>query len=281
MIVFHHVYDMRQAVSHVKKCGQTIALVPTMGCLHEGHLSLIRLAKKHADVVVVSIYVNPLQFGKNEDLAQYPRPLESDLKCCENEGVDMVFCPENLYPNQGIAVSLVVKDLDQVLCGAHRPNHFNGVVTVVSILFHVIQPDVAVFGEKDYQQLCILKRMVHDLSMSVRVLPGTIIRAKDGLALSSRNRYLNHEERRQAVCIYQCLKGMQTMVQKGEKQVSQVLSWGRSFLENHAIKIQYLEVRDSETLQSMNVLSQHCGRVFIAANIGQTRLIDNLELPCN
>jgi len=280
MQVFEEKERLRSALLQARQQGETIALVATMGCLHAGHLSLIRLAQQKADRVVVSIYVNPLQFAVGEDLACYPRPLADDLQLCEAEQVAMVFCPQSLYPSEPLHVSLCVDALDQVLCGQARPKHFDGVVTAVQVLFNIIQPHVAVFGEKDFQQLCILRRMVHDLSIPVEVLAAPIVRAKNGLALSSRNRYLDDVEYELARQLHQCLQGIASQVRAGENRVACLLQWGRTFLAKFSLHVQYLEIRESEKLQTLDILGQHCCRVFIAASIGQTRLIDNLELPC-
>ncbi len=187
--------DIAQLQHHLASFDkEQIALVPTMGCLHEGHISLIQKAKRLADIVVVSIYVNPLQFGANEDLDNYPKPLEQDLSACEAEGVDFVFTPEQLYPEGSIQVGLHVNDLSQNLCGVSRPSHFDGVVTVVNILFNIVRPHLAIFGEKDFQQLTIIQRMVSDLYMGIEVIGAETVRETDGLAKSSRNRYLNDDE---------------------------------------------------------------------------------------
>ncbi|MDQ6961819.1 MAG: pantoate--beta-alanine ligase [Mariprofundaceae bacterium] len=280
MLVIDDKNEMTSTILSLKKRGDVVSFVPTMGCLHEGHLSLIQLAKQHSDVVVVSIYVNPLQFGPHEDLDRYPRPIEDDLAKCMAEGVAIVFCPKSLYPRQSLAVSLHVSGLDQVLCGQDRVGHFDGVATAVCVLFNIVQPDIAIFGEKDFQQLCILRRMVEDLSIAVAILAAPIARASDGLALSSRNRYLSDEQRKKALLLSQCLQAMVHQANAGEESAAKLLQWGHHFLSESGVDVQYLEVRESETLQTLNLLSQNCGRVFVAARIGHTRLIDNLELPC-
>jgi len=257
---------------------ERIALVPTMGCLHEGHLSLIRKAKKMADIVVVSIYVNPTQFGPNEDFDAYPRTFEQDRELCRKEGVDIVFHPADLYPANGIKVSLKVDELDNMLCGASRPGHFDGVVTVVNILFNIVQPHIAIFGEKDFQQLAIITRMASDLQMDIEVVGAPILRETDGLAMSSRNRYLSREQRSLATSIYAALSTIQDAFETGEYHSEPLLSIGRSKLNEADIEPEYLEIRDAATLQPVDNLNLGQFRLFIAAKIGNTRLIDNIAL---
>jgi len=268
--------ELRRALasSHGK---DRIALVPTMGCLHDGHLSLIRKAKALADIVIVSIYVNPLQFGPNEDFDTYPRTFEKDTELCQQEGVDFIFHPRNLYPQDGVRVSLQVDKLDQCLCGASRPGHFDGVVTVVNILFNIVQPDIAVFGEKDWQQLAIIRRMTEDLHMPVEIIGAETVREDDGLAMSSRNRYLSQQERMQATALYRALHSMQKLAQTGENNIATLLDHAEAILAEASIHAEYLEVRDPYSLQSITTLEAQA-RVFIAARIGTTRLIDNIEL---
>ncbi|HXH63917.1 MAG TPA: pantoate--beta-alanine ligase [Mariprofundaceae bacterium] len=259
-----------------RRNGNRVALVPTMGCLHEGHMSLIRLARELADVVVVSIYVNPLQFGPSEDFSAYPRPFADDERACLEAGVDLLFHPQNLYPEGGPQVSLHVAGLDDVLCGATRPGHFDGVATVVAILFNIVQPDVAVFGEKDWQQLAIIRRMASDLAMPVAVIGATIVREPDGLAMSSRNRYLGEEERQQAAGLFRALQAMHTAAQAGEESLELLLDIGRDSLKEDGIEPEYLEIRDAETLQEPK--PGRAARAFVAARIGTARLIDNMAL---
>ncbi len=257
---------------------ERIALVPTMGCLHEGHISLIEKAKRLADVVVVSIYVNPLQFGKNEDLSIYPRPFADDIKTCQNAGVDFVFHPESLYPDHGIQVGLQVHGLSQKLCGISRKGHFDGVVTVVNILFNIIRPHLAVFGEKDFQQLRIIQRMVADLHMQVEVVGANIVRDDDGLAKSSRNRYLSDDERQQAKEIYAALQLMKRQANQCSS-IQEFLALGYKHLHQHRIEVEYLEICDEVTLEPItNIRIFSTARIFIAAKVGSTRLIDNLSL---
>ena len=260
---------------------ERIALVPTMGCLHEGHVSLIEKAKRLADVVVVSIYVNPLQFGAHEDLDTYPRPFAGDVQACQDAGVDFIFHPENLYPEHGIQVSLQVNDLSQKLCGVSRKGHFDGVVTVVNILFNIIRPHLAIFGEKDFQQLSIIQRMVADLHMQVEVVGADIVRDDDGLAKSSRNRYLSDDERQQAKEIYAALRLMQSQADK-HSNINDLLTLGREHLKQHHFEIEYLEICDEISLEPITHTQAGApARIFVAAKIGTTRLIDNLALTNN
>ncbi|MDQ6956178.1 MAG: pantoate--beta-alanine ligase [Mariprofundaceae bacterium] len=256
--------------------GQRIALVPTMGCLHAGHISLIRKAKYLADVVVVSIYVNPLQFGENEDFNQYPKTFEKDAEICKNEGVDVIFHPENLYPENGARVTLKVSDMSNMLCGIARPSHFDGVLTVVNMLFNIIQPNIAIFGEKDWQQLAIIRRMVSDLHMPIEIVGSEIIRETDGLAMSSRNRYLNPSERQQSLVLSEVIRLIKNNIQQGEKTTKSI-NLGMDNLKKHDISPDYLEIRNEITLQPENTITPQ-SRMFIAAKIGKTRLIDNISL---
>jgi len=256
---------------------ERIAFVPTMGCLHEGHLSLIRKAKRLADIVVVSIYVNPMQFGPNEDFDAYPRTFEEDAALCEQEGVDVLFHPANLYPKGGIRVSLTVDELDHCLCGATRPGHFDGVVTVVNILFNIVQPAIALFGEKDWQQLAIINRMARDLHMPVEVVGAPIHREADGLAMSSRNRYLSEADRELAPMLHEALLGMRLRYEQGVKEIERLIEFGLNDLKGHGIVPEYLEIRDAATLKAVASVTTPC-RIFIAAKIGNARLIDNIAL---
>jgi len=268
--------DLRRTLATVRERDR-IAFVPTMGCLHEGHLSLIRKARRLADIVIVSIYVNPMQFGPNEDFEAYPRTFEADAAMCEKEDVDIIFHPENLYPADGIRVSLKVDELDRCLCGASRPGHFDGVVTVVNMLFNIVQPDIAIFGEKDWQQLAIISRMVSDLQMHVEIISGKTLREADGLAMSSRNRYLSEEDRNRAVRLYETLQSVKNLFEQGETDTGTLIKLGQAKLSDAGIKAEYLEIRDAGTLQPVSNVETPC-RLFIAAKIGNARLIDNIAL---
>ncbi|MDQ6994304.1 MAG: pantoate--beta-alanine ligase [Mariprofundaceae bacterium] len=255
----------------------SIALVPTMGCLHAGHVSLIRKAKRLADVVVVSIYVNPLQFGEGEDFEQYPRTFEEDARICETEGVDVLFHPHNLYADDGAKITLKVHEMDGVLCGASRVGHFDGVVTVVNMLFNIVQPNLAVFGEKDWQQLTILRRMVADLHMPVSIVGSALIREEDGLAMSSRNRYLKDDERQQALLLSQVLRLMQQLALQG-KTNKQILDLGLRYLAEAHIQVEYLDIRHENNLLPSMGMPLPTDRLFVAARVGSTRLIDTMPL---
>ena len=255
---------------------KNIAFVATMGCLHAGHINLIRKAKSLADVVVVSIYVNPMQFGENEDFSKYPNTFEKDTEICKNEGVDVIFHPSNLYPSDGAKVTLKVRDISNLLCGISRPSHFDGVVTVVNMLFNIIRPDIAIFGEKDWQQLAIIRRMVSDLHMPIEIIGSDIIRESDGLAMSSRNRYLSPSERQKSLCLSQTMLLVKNNIQQGEK-ASKSLQFGIDNLKKYDIQPEYIEIRDELTLKPENTITPQ-SRMFIAAKIGTTRLIDNTSL---
>lgn len=257
---------------------ERVAFIPTMGCLHEGHFSLIRKAKRLADIVVVSIYVNPMQFGPNEDLDAYPRTFEQDRELCEKEGVDIIFHPENLYPADGIKVSLKVDELDSCLCGAARPGHFDGVVTIVNMLFNIVQPDIALFGEKDYQQIAIINRMVNDLQMGVEVIAGETLREPGGLAMSSRNRYLTVEDRKRALFLHQSLQKVAENVENGEKNCKFLIKSAKKWLKSKNIDPEYLEIRSATSLTPIDELNEIPARIFIAVTIGNARLIDNIAL---
>jgi len=279
MKIITSIADMQHALGAFNH--EQVALVPTMGCLHEGHLSLIRQAKRLADIVVVSIYVNPLQFGKHEDLDTYPKPFAEDAKLCQQHGVDFIFHPSNLYPEHGIQVALHVADLSHRLCGASRSGHFDGVVTVVNILFNIIQPNIAVFGEKDFQQLAIIRRMVSDLHMPIAIIEGETVREADGLAKSSRNRYLNKTQRQQAAFIIQALRLMQQEALH-DNNTNTILKKGLDFLKSHAISAEYLQICAENSLKPLNTLAYDtASRIFIAAPIGSARLIDNIPILSN
>lgn len=273
---------LRQHLAGLRQ--ERIALVPTMGCLHDGHVSLIRKARRLADVVVVSIYVNPLQFGPGEDLARYPRPFEADARLCQQEGVDVIFHPQDLYDAGQPLVTLHVSELGEALCGKTRPGHFDGVATVVSILFHLVQPDLAVFGEKDWQQLTIIQRMVADLHFPVEIVPAPIVREADGLAMSSRNRYLTSAERRQATAVPAALRRMAECYQQGMREAGALRREGEAILNANGLRAEYLELRHAHSLKPVTWASAE-SRAFIAVPVGTARLIDNIALtepfPCN
>lgn len=268
---------MQNASRRWRAQGKRIALVPTMGFLHEGHLSLIRVARQKADTVVVSIFVNPAQFGPSEDLASYPRDLPSDKRLCRREGVDVVYCPDEaeMY---GADYSVYVEEtrLSQGLCGACRPGHFRGVTTVVAKLMNAVQPDVAVFGRKDAQQARVIQKMVADLDMPVRIVVAPIVREPDGLAMSSRNRYLSLAERSQATCLFEGLELAARLAAEGEQRTARLRAAVRKTIRHRApgAGIEYVESVDNETLTPVNEVR---APVLLAAavKLGGTRLIDN------
>lgn len=262
------------------RCQNTrVALVPTMGFLHEGHLSLIDKAKEHADKVIVSIFVNPTQFGEGEDYEDYPRDEKKDLKLLEEKNVDCVFIPkpEEMYP-EGFKTYCEVDKLSENYCGRSRPTHFRGVITVVLKLFNIVQPDVAVFGEKDYQQYIIIKTMTEDLNLSIEIIPSPIIRETDGLAISSRNIYLEKEERKEATVIYKSLNMAREMVDKGKKDVGFLKKEMTELIKSKKhTRIDYIEFVNPETLERIEKV-ENLTRILIAVWIGKARLIDNMEL---
>lgn len=271
---------MQAAAQEWRARGRRIGFVPTMGNLHAGHLSLVRLAKQRADVVVVSIFVNPTQFGPNEDFAAYPRTFAADRALCAREGVDVVFHPAvaELYP-AGASVAVVETALARTLCGAARPGHFDGVCTVVAKLFHVVQPHVAVFGEKDAQQLRIVRRLVRDLCFPVEIVSGPTVRAADGLALSSRNQYLTPAQRRQGVCLRRALDEAERRFAAGERDPQILAQAMRALIAGYrAAKVDYVEIVDDESLQPLAGPIVRPALAALAVWVGQPRLIDNTVL---
>jgi pantoate--beta-alanine ligase len=281
MHVIHTVSDFRQW--HTQSAGKPLVIVPTMGALHDGHLNLMREARALAGdtgSVAVSIFVNPLQFGPKEDFAKYPRELESDSAKCASMGVDAIFAPsaEEVYAPDRSVIVLETK-LSKVLCGASRPGHFDGVCTVVLKLFNIMQPDVSVFGKKDYQQLAIIKRMVRDLNVPVEIVGSETVREADGLAMSSRNRYLNAEERSQATALRAGLLKAEEAWQAGEKSGEKLKKLYLAVLNERALlsRVDYIECTDADTLESADQVSGN-GLMATAVFFGATRLIDNIEL---
>ncbi len=279
MRVIDTVGEMQQEANLWRREGRIIGFVPTMGYLHEGHLALMRCAKERSDRLVVSVFVNPTQFAPGEDFERYPRDLDRDLALMQSVGVDVVFAPtvSDMYPD-GFQTYVEVGEVTQPLCGAKRPGHFRGVTTVVAKLFHIVKPHVAVFGEKDYQQLLTIRRMVHDLAMDVEIVGHSIVREPDGLAMSSRNVYLSPEERGEALLLSQALAEASRLVQAGERDVSTLVSAVRKILaQGMHVRIDYAELRDAETLEEMASLDRP-GVLALAAYVGQARLIDNAVL---
>ncbi|MBQ2263824.1 MAG: pantoate--beta-alanine ligase [Oscillospiraceae bacterium] len=279
MKIVETIAEVRAQVKQWRQEGLTVGFVPTMGYLHEGHLSLIERARRENDRVAVSIFVNPTQFGPNEDLASYPRDLEHDAALCEGVGTDLIFHPEpaEMYP-EGFCSYVDMDVLTQELCGLSRPVHFRGVCTVVSKLFHIVQPDRAYFGEKDAQQLAVIKRMVQDLNMDLEVIGCPIVREEDGLAKSSRNTYLSPEERRAALVLSRSIAEGRKLAESGETDAEKLVQAMRAVIaEEPLARIDYVKVVDLLTMQQISRLD----RPFLAAMavyIGKTRLIDNFMM---
>ena len=273
------VADLRSHTAKWRKAGESVALVPTMGALHAGHLSLVKLAKSKCDCAVVSIFVNPIQFGPREDFKTYPREETADLDKLAKAGADLVFIPDTteMYP-EGFTTHVKVFDLTDDLCGAARPNHFEGVATVVTKLLLQAAPDIAVFGEKDYQQLLVIRRLVRDLNIPVEIVGGPIVREADGLALSSRNIYLSPTERKAAPLLHQTIEEVAADLARGEGADAAALA-GRFKLEAAGFRIDYVAVRDPDTLKPLSGPVKPGARVLVAAYLGKTRLIDNVAVP--
>lgn len=279
MKIIRTVKEMHKTSDALRREGRRIALVPTMGSLHEGHLSLVREAKEQADVVVVSIFVNPTQFGPKEDFARYPRDFERDRAALEKEPADIIFAPgvPEMYP-EGYSTYVEVRGLADHLCGLRREGHFLGVATVVVKLFNAVKPHVAVFGQKDYQQLKIIERMARDLDMDVEVIGFPTVREADGLAMSSRNAYLSRDERTKALLINKALKRAEEAFRGGERKTSRLREEVRKVLgSNHGIDIEYVTVCDAETLVDLEKVDKRA-LIAVAAAVGRTRLIDNTIL---
>ena len=259
--------------------GGRVGLLPTMGALHEGHLSLVRAAREQCDSVVVSIFVNPLQFGPNEDLAKYPRTLARDCELLAREKVDVVFVPsgDDMYPKDA-ATYVTVEGMSEKLCGRSRPGHFRGVTTVVSKLFHIVEPELAFFGQKDAAQCAIIRRMVRDLNLPVEIVVGPIVREPDGLAMSSRNAYLSPAERKSAPVLYRALMEVKRVFEQGERNSSALTEAGKRVLaQEPRARLDYLEIVDPESLESVESADQPV-LIAVAAFLGNTRLIDNTLL---
>ena len=271
-----HIPELREIIAVERSRGRKIALIPTMGYLHQGHLALVESAKQSGAYVVLSIFVNPLQFGPNEDYSSYPRDLEQDARLVEVAGVDVLFHPtsEEMYPHPMVTY-VEVGQLDTVLCGAKRPGHFRGVATVVVKLFHIVQPDLAFFGQKDYQQYLIIQRLVRDLSLPIEVCPVPIVREQDGLALSSRNVYLTSEQRQEALILSQSLNEAERLLHLGERSARVLETRVRERItnESHGV-IDYVEVRNALDLSEVTQIESPV-LLALAVKFGSTRLIDN------
>ncbi len=286
---------MQAVCREIRQQGKTLGFVPTMGALHPGHLSLVRAARARCQVVAVSIFVNPLQFGPNEDLARYPRPFERDRELLQAEHVDLLFAPsaEEMYPattpsratpardgdpGRGAVTYVAVEGLSEKLCGRSRPGHFRGVTTVVAKLFHIVAPDVAFFGQKDAAQAAIIRKMVADQNFDVEIVVCPIVREADGLAMSSRNAYLDPQQRRQATVLYRALMRAQTLADRGERRAAALLQAGKDVIaEEPGVRLDYFEVVNPDTLDPVEDVSRGA-LVAVAAYVGTTRLIDNVVL---
>lgn len=276
MKIFTGIESLRKELKNLRKKGRTIGFVPTMGYLHKGHISLIKRAKRDNDIVVASIYVNPLQFGVNEDYGRYPRDLERDKRLLEKNACDILFTPSDKEMYKEQLVSIRIKDLSEKLCGISRPTHFEGVLTVVAKLFNIVTPDRAYFGEKDFQQYLIIKKMVEDLNFNLKVVPCPIVREKDGLAMSSRNTYLSEEQRKRALVLYRSLKVGKEIIEK-EGDIRKAKEIVREIIEREKPdKIDYIEIYDEDGLKEINDDTKYC-RIFLAVFFGKTRLIDNMR----
>lgn len=283
-MLVHTIKEVREQIKEWKKAGLTVGLVPTMGALHNGHLSLIKKAVEKCDKVVVSVFVNPIQFCPGEDLNKYPRTLEADQKLCESNGVNIVFAPtpSEMYGDCQMRtndfLTYVIPPFFYVnkLCGKSRVGHFDGVCTVVNKLFNIVQPDFAFFGQKDAQQLIIIKKMVKDLNIPVEIIPCPIVREESGLALSSRNKYLSEEDKIQALALSKILNNIKTCYKKGITDVEALKETAYQFLNDHH-DLEYLEFMNEENLDEMTTADDHT-RVFIACKVGGVRLIDNILL---
>jgi pantoate--beta-alanine ligase len=267
--------ELGRRLRSVQRQGLRVGLVPTMGALHEGHLSLVREAKARAEVVCASIFVNPTQFGPNEDFDRYPRDLEGDAAKLASVGCDVVFAPEitDMYP-EGAQTLVEVTEISQGLCGAHRPGHFRGVTTIVAKLLCLARPDVAVFGQKDYQQLAVIRQMARDLFLDTEIVGAPIVRDPDGLALSSRNAYLSTDERDRALCLSRALARAEEVFAGGERKAGRLVSAAWGVMTEAGVTPEYLEVRDATDLSAVETIESNVV-VLVAAQVGKTRLIDN------
>src|SRR5579875_1911178 len=270
---------MQRLADAARLRGDKIALVPTMGYLHEGHLSLMREGRRRASVLAVSLFVNPTQFGPNEDLAAYPRDMQRDCRLMESIPVDLLFAPQAqaMYP-PGAQTWVEVTEVTQGMCGASRPGHFRGVTTVVAKLFNIVKPHIALFGAKDYQQLCAVRQMVRDLNFDVEIVPVATVREPDGLAMSSRNAYLTPDQRQQALALHGSLRAAEAAFKSGVRDPQQLVSVASAWLQKTPeVQLEYIETADAKTLEQVTHIDRPVV-LAIAARVGSTRLIDNLVL---
>ncbi len=279
MEILRTVEDMQRFADRVRQRGRTIGFVPTMGYLHEGHVSLVHIARRHADVVVVSIFVNPTQFGPGEDFESYPRDFERDRRMVAAAGADCLYCPDadEMYP-PGYQTTVCVREVTRNLCGLSRPAHFEGVATVVAKLFNAVKPQYAVFGQKDFQQLVVIKRMVRDLNMDIDIIGAPIVREPDGIAMSSRNKYLGTAERQAARCLSRALDAVRSRADEGERSAQALISLARGIISAEPLgRIDYVKVCDAVTLQDVERLEREAV-MAVAVFFEKARLIDNTIL---
>lgn len=278
MKIIRSITEIKEELSRKRKKNRSIGFVPTMGYLHEGHLSLIRKAREDNDIVVVSIFVNPTQFGANEDYGEYPRDLRRDAKLCTKAGADYIFYPpvKSMYP-KGYSTFASVEGLTKNLCGRFRPGHFRGVTTIVTKLFNIIRPDTAYLGQKDAQQSIVIKRMIEDLDMDIQIEVMPTVRERDGLAISSRNSYLSSDERRRSATIYRALQLARDLIKLNDKDARGIIREMRRMLSPVASKIDYISIVDPRTLKDVKTIK---GEVLVALAVwvGETRLIDNISV---
>lgn len=280
MKIFQEPHEIQSELIAQKRSGKKIGLIPTMGNLHRGHISLFQLAQKHCDILVGSIFVNPMQFGANEDLDEYPRTLQQDIDKLNDINVDYLFTPTEkiIYPiGTKTNTSVQVNRLTQRLCGSSRPEHFKGVATVVNILFNILQPDLVVFGKKDYQQYLILSAMVKDLFLPIEIIGGEIVREENGLAMSSRNKFLTTQQKQQASELRKILLNCETIIKSGNRNYLTIRQQTIKLLEDKQFKVDYLEICNKITLEEATENDQHL-LVACAAWMGQPRLLDNIEI---
>lgn len=279
MKTIENISRMSTFVKMMKKEGKSIGLVPTMGYLHEGHLSLVKAAKKHMDVVVMSIFINPIQFGPKEDFEKYPRDLKHDEEMAREAGVDVIFYPslKDMYP-EGYATYVTVEKLTGNLCGESRPGHFRGVATVVTKLFNIVKPEVAYFGQKDMQQAMMIKKMASDLNMDIEVKIMPIVREKDGLARATRNMYLSDAERRDAAVLYQSFKSAEMLIKNGERDAGKVIKAVEDMIKaKQSARIEYVKLVDARELKDVKMITGEIA-LAVAVFFGNTRLIDNTTI---
>ena len=270
---------MQQRAEQIRRPGKTIAFVPTMGYLHEGHLSLMKHGRKVADCLVASIFVNPAQFGPNEDLSVYPRNPERDMSLAENAGVDILFLPtaQDLYP-EGFETYIIQENLPDHLCGLSRPGHFRGVMTIVAKLFNIVKPQVAIFGEKDFQQLAVIRKMTKDLNFDIRIMGLPTVRESDGLAMSSRNKFLSQDDRQSALVLYDCLTKARERVSRGETDAGKIITACETAINSkNDTAVDYIRICDPETLNDLETIDKPAV-MAMAVKVGGTRLIDNILL---